>query len=122
VKIYFDGGNYRNRVCYYDSLTSKKVVKEFNHKEYTNNELEYKALIEAIKYANKQGYERPFFIGDSRLVINQVWYSWKINLKHLNELNKQVLNILPEQAKGKWVRRNHNVAGIHLENLKRKGR
>ena len=122
MKIFFDGGNYKNRVCYHDSSISKTVVKEFNHKDYTNNELEYKALIEAIKYTNKKGYKKPLFIGDSRLVINQVWYGWKINHKHLKELYYQVIDIVPISADGKWVRRDMNLAGIHLENLKRKGR
>jgi len=122
LKIYFDGGNYKNRVCVYNSLQNDIVVKAYNHKDYTNNELEYKALIEAIRYANKNyPHAQVTFIGDSRLVINQVWYGWKINHEHLKKLNHDVHRILPHDAKGRWINRDNNLAGVHLENLKRKG-
>ena len=122
LKIYFDGGLYRSRTCVWDEIDRKSIVKEFNHRVYTNNELEYKALLEAIKYANKKyPKSKILFIGDSKLVIGQVWKGWLINHQHLRDLNDRVFDIIPETAKSKWVRRDFNLAGIHLENLKRKG-
>jgi len=122
LDIYFDGGNYKNRICVWDELQGTNIIKSFNHREYTNNELEYKALLEAIKYTNKKyPTSRIRYIGDSKLVIGQVWKGWKINHEHLLLLNDRVFDIIKEHAKSKWVRRDFNLAGIHLENLKRKG-
>jgi len=120
VEIYFDGGIVNNRVCIYDHSTKKHFVKSFNGRNYTNNELEYMALIEAIKYARMQ-YQATVdvtFKGDSRLIIMQVWKQWKINHDHLRALNKQVLILLDKMNhQGLWIDRDRNYAGVYLEAL-----
>lgn len=120
--IYFDGGNYKDRICFYDDQISKPIVKSMSRStsRHSNNELEYFALIEAIKYA-KHAYrgKKVQFIGDSQLVINQVWGGWRINFPHLLVLYEEVFAQLQQlhDHDGKWVRREVNKAGIHLEEL-----
>jgi len=117
--LYFDGGNHCNRICVYDPYVDKHIVKVIKT-AVTNNELEYWALISAIRYA-KRLYKGQcvVFLGDSALVINQVWGKWRINKEKLRILNRIVIKELTnlQDCNGRWVRREINKAGIHLENL-----
>ena len=120
--VFFDGGVYKERICFYDDQKSKAIVKSMTRpmSRHSNNELEYFALIEAIKYA-KHEYkgQKVQFIGDSQLVIYQVWAGWSINYPHLLVLYEEVMSQLQQlhDHDGKWVRRDVNKAGIHLEKL-----
>jgi len=124
--VYFDGGKYRNRTCIYDKNADKYLVKQIPSAS-TNNELEYHALIRALKYAIRQypDAESFEFIGDSKLIIKQVWGGWRINLDTLIELNEEVNRHLDRYShkvqKGTWISRDSNIAGIHLDTLKKKG-
>lgn len=119
VEIFFDGGVVNNRVCIYDHSTRKHFVKSMIGDK-TNNELEYLALIEAIKYA-RMAYQPTVeivFKGDSRLVIMQVWKAWKINHNHLAVLQQQVIQLLKGiRHRGQWIGRDANYAGVYLEAL-----
>lgn len=123
VKIYFDGGLHRQRICVYDLKKHKYMVKSMAEKcksKHSSNELEYQALIQAIKYAKRKYKNQNIeFVGDSKLVIGQVWHGWNINFPHLMVLFEEVMiNLSKLKAhNGIWVKRENNVAGIHLENL-----
>ncbi len=74
VDIYFDDGTAGKRVCFYDDLTDKACVFEDNKimSSYTNNELEYIALLNAVKYfveVYSDHGDRVGFMGDSQLII-----------------------------------------------------
>ena len=123
VKIFFDGGTFCNRICFYDNKSGKVKMKSIPEDK-TNNELEYLALISAIKYAKYEYKDEKVieFIGDSRLIIGQVWSGWKVNHDHLLTLKEEVQRQRQEcnfTCIGTWVRRDVNKAGIYLENLKR---
>ena len=120
VNIYFDGGVHGKRVCIYDQSNNKYLVKTITDAK-TNNELEYWALIMSLRYARRIYKEGDvIFNGDSSLVINQVWGSWRINKERLRILmiivNKE-LDKCKFNVSARWTRRNKNFAGIHLEKL-----
>lgn len=128
IKIYFDGGSVGNRVCWYDNVAKKYYVKNLI-KKCTNNELEYWALILAIKYYKKVygfGDEfNPIFIGDSQLVVGQVAKGFKCNFNHLKDLQTKVfqeltplhMNTDTYEQHIMWIGRDSNYAGMHLEKL-----
>jgi len=117
IKIFFDGGNYKQRICVYDPQKDKTIVKELNRRTLTNNELEYLALIHAIKYGNNTYKSLINYTGDSRLVINQVFGNWKINHIHLKKLHIEAIALLSKGngMSGVWVKRDNNEAGVILE-------
>lgn len=119
--IYFDGGVHGQRVCVHDIEVDKYIVKTIKEGK-TNNELEYWALIIAIRYANRNYNSKHIvvFTGDSRLIINQVWGRWRINKERLWILHKIVMKELKKakyEPLGEWIRRDENIAGIRLEKL-----
>ncbi|WP_321419423.1 ribonuclease HI family protein [uncultured Methanomethylovorans sp.] len=67
----------------------------------TNNEAEYSALIGGLKQALALGWTDILVQGDSKLVVNQVAGSWKVNKDNLRSLN--------EEAKVEWIPREKNA-------------
>ncbi|MFW9820681.1 MAG: ribonuclease HI family protein [Candidatus Thorarchaeota archaeon] len=65
----------------------------------TNNTAEYKAIINALKVAEKfhRGHLQVF--SDSNLVVQQINRKWKINYPHLSELSKQVYQLRQKYEK-----------------------
>lgn len=70
---------------------------QFGEGEYissaTNNVAEYAGLILALKWAIKAGYTQLSHRADSKIVVNQVNRSWKVNLPHLEAL-RDVADVL----------------------------
>jgi ribonuclease HI len=62
----------------------------------TNNEAEYKALIEALKAAMSEGCTDVNVEGDSQLIISQVKGDWQVNESHLRRLRDQVQALASE--------------------------
>ena len=56
----------------------------------TNNEAEYMSLIRAMEHSVENEMENINVFMDSKLVVNQVNGSWKINFPHLQLLKDQV--------------------------------
>jgi len=119
VEVYFDGGTKGNRVCVVVAKTAKVTKVEKNQ---TNNQLEYHALILALRSIHTKNSNRVVnVIGDSLLIINQ--------MKGKNAVKSLKLIDLYEQAKGwecvlsdkkitllfYWVPREENLAGIELD-------
>ena len=127
LSIYFDGGTKGCRVCVYDEYTKKKIVKVING-ERTNNELEYYALLIALRYYQRvySGYKNIRFIGDSALIIKQVTGKWNVRNERLIMLYEQVIEELKNMnftrkckiEKIIWMPRDKNKAGILLDDLK----
>jgi ribonuclease HI len=65
----------------------------------TNNTAEYKAIINALKAAEKfhRGYLQVF--SDSNLAVQQINKKWKINYPHLSELCSQVYQLRQKYEK-----------------------
>lgn len=81
-------------------------------KEFTNNEMEYQALIKALELANSG--DKIF--SDSKLIVNQVNEEWKVKDKGLGlycdkakELKKRKNITLT------WIPREQNKAGKLIE-------
>lgn len=126
MEIYFDGGTALNSICIHDYFGEKTLV-EYIDTEKTSNQLEYLALIKAVKYVNSldDKISRCSFIGDSRLVICQMNKTFKIKNNKLRYLNKEIISLLKTEcydAKFKWVPREQNLAGVHLEEILNKKR
>jgi len=97
---------------------SKKTFRE----KTTNNEAEYLAVIHALSLCANG----DVVFTDSQLVVNQCKREeigrWKVNEPRLRELQGLVLAALAEKPDVEllWVARSENVAGIVMENEKKR--
>jgi ribonuclease HI len=109
VKLYVDGGTRGMVICLHDPQRDKTIVKRRPGAS-TNNDLEY------IEYAKKY-YPRDEIVihSDSKLAVNQINGEYKVNGENLIKLHNKALRKLNSHIHVKWVRRNFNPAGIHLE-------
>jgi ribonuclease HI len=79
----------------------------------TNNEMEYKAVIEGLRTA-KDG---DIVFTDSLLAVNQVAGTNRINVPHLRPLAGEARRLLKtKDVKLRWIGRADNVAGWYLAN------
>jgi ribonuclease HI len=62
--------------------------------EATNNVAEYRALLLGIDLAKELGADEVEFVGDSKLVVEQVKGNWKIKQDHLRPLHTKVRDAL----------------------------
>lgn len=60
----------------------------------TNNESEYRALIEGLRRASAMGVSDLRVVGDSKLVINQVMKSWKVKKENLMPLYEEARTVI----------------------------
>jgi ribonuclease HI len=65
----------------------------------TNNTAEYRAIINALKVAEKFHKGHLQIFSDSNLVIQQINKKWKINYPHLSELYNEVYRLLQKYEK-----------------------
>lgn len=76
----------------------------------TNNEAEYAGLIVGLKYARLLGVDRIHIISDSKLVVNQVKGSWRVNnfiMKQMSDEARLLLRQYDEWTLA-WKRRSNN--------------
>jgi ribonuclease HI len=80
--------------------------------EASNNVAEYSAVIRALEWLSKGGYQDRNIIlrGDSRLIINQLNGKFKVRAKRLIELHNRAKKLLAEfgNVRLEWVRRELN--------------
>jgi ribonuclease HI len=115
--IQFDGGAVPNpgtRGIGAILLEDNHVLKEISRKLDgigTNNEAEYSALIEGLKQALALGWTEILVQGDSKLVVNQVAGSWKVNKDNLKPLNEEAKKLLSkfQSVKVEWIPREKNA-------------
>lgn len=124
-KIYVDGGtrgsviclvdpqiNHDN-MCYYTVVKRRKAV---GVQQLTNNDMEYLAIIYGIEYVNKNYYDEDITINsDSKIAVNQINDEWKCNPDNLQRLLKIVKRKMNGNVSLRWVPRDSNLAGRHLE-------
>jgi ribonuclease HI len=91
MKIYTDGG--KKKYCFV--IPEKNIVKMFDSKDMTNNEAEYSAVIEALKFIEENSKVTVF--SDSKLVVNQVKMEWHIKQERMRQLFKKVLSLINEK-------------------------
>ena len=105
-------------ICLHDPQRQKYILKKRKGAT-TNNDLEYLAIIYGIEYANKY-YPRDkiLILSDSKLAVNQINDVYRVNGDNLIALHKKVMRKINwRTTEVQWVRRNFNLAGIHLEKL-----
>lgn len=114
--IQFDGGAVPNpgaRAIGVILIENGIILKEISRKLDgigTNNEAEYSAFIEGLKQAINLGWIDIHVQGDSKLVVNQVAGSWKVNKDNLKPLNAEATTLLSkfQSAKVEWIPREMN--------------
>jgi ribonuclease HI len=113
--LYFDGGSRGNpgkaagaAVIVMADGTTHKVSKSLEFA--TNNEAEYTALIIGLEKAKALGIEKLVIKGDSKLVVNQVNGTWKVNSDHLRALCNEVCNLIKDfqDTQIEWIPREQN--------------
>jgi ribonuclease HI len=113
--LYFDGGSRGNpgqasgaAVIVLPSGEQYAVSEFLNHA--TNNEAEYTGLIVGLQKARDLGLQKIIIKGDSKLVINQVKGSWKINSDRLGELCQIVRKLISQFQHTNliWIPREQN--------------
>ena len=117
--IYVDGSGWngkRSGFCIY--MEGREPIIQFTEEEYTNNDMEYSALLRSLDFAN----DGDIIYSDSQLVVNQILGNWKINEIKFIKLAHDIYNILiGNNIRLEWVPRAQNIAGNILEKeVKRK--
>jgi len=117
IKIYTDGGTHMNRICIVDKHIDKNIVKTRGVNP-TNNELEYLAVLYALKYI-QNNYKRykVTICSDSMLVVNQLNDKWRVTTPTLIPLHAKCAKLLKSNIIIKWVSRDVNEAGWILDKL-----
>ena len=62
--------------------------------EATNNVAEYRALLLGIALAKELGADEVEFVGDSKLIVEQVKGNWRVKQDHLRPLHTKVRDAL----------------------------
>jgi ribonuclease HI len=62
--------------------------------EATNNVAEYRALLLGVELAKGLGADEAEFVGDSKLIVEQVKGNWKVKQEHLRPLHREALEAL----------------------------
>jgi ribonuclease HI len=62
--------------------------------EATNNVAEYRALLLGIELAKQLSADEVEFVGDSKLIVEQVKGNWKVKQEHLRPLHTKVRDAL----------------------------
>ncbi len=123
IEIYFDGGTRGNRICIVRGNSAKygsKKIRALRTKQ-TNNQLEYSALLWAVRSIKiHEGISTVSIIGDSELIIKQMKGQSMVKSKRLIDLYEQVVEELKLRNLHLifyWVPRTENLAGIELDKI-----
>lgn len=113
-EVFIDGSGWNGKRCGYAFATSDGLSKiEWFTEEKTNNEMEYYALIIALKEVAKVG---DVIKSDSQLVVNQVNGKWRVKEQRLFSCCKIAQeNIKKLSCVLTWIPREQNLAGHLLE-------
>ena len=124
VTVNFDGGSRGNpgpaAIAAVATDPAGEVLAERSETigEATNNVAEYRALLVGIELAEELGADEVEFVGDSKLIVEQVRGTWKIKQEHLRPLRAEVVKRL--EPLPKWsirhVRRDENTRADELLN------
>ncbi len=79
---------------------------------------EYRALLLGIDLAKQLGAEEVEFVGDSKLIVEQVKGNWKVKQEHLRPLHTKARDALRELPKWsiRHVKRDDNERADELLN------
>ncbi len=115
--IYCDGGTRGNAICLVHDDT---IIVKTRGGKYTNNELEYIALIHTLEYIASKNLKNVRIYSDSKLIVSQVNGKYRVTTDNLIALHGETLEkmLRCDGVQICWVRRNRNKAGRHLERIK----
>lgn len=118
MKIYIDGSGWngtKSRAIVVNE-EGKAVSKISTTRNMTNNQMEYKALIEGLNFLMENDIKNAVIYTDSQLVVGQVTKNWKVTKEHLLPLVLYSKRLM-ETTKTKlvWIPREKNKAGWLLE-------
>jgi ribonuclease HI len=84
----------------------------------TNNVAEYRALLLGIGLAKELGADEVEFVGDSKLIVEQVNGNWKVKQEHLRPLHTKTKDALRDLPKWsiRHVKRDENTRADELLN------
>jgi ribonuclease HI len=84
----------------------------------TNNVAEYRALLLGVKLAKELDADEVDFVGDSKLIVEQVKGNWKVKQEHLRPLHTKARDALRELPKWsiRHVKRDENTRADELLN------
>ena len=119
-ELYCDGSTFDNSIIICEG-NKKKALMKF-HGKLSNNDLEWYGVLMSIKFANYHVSDMDVKIYcDSKLVVNQLNGSWKINKEGFMILKEQCVERMNEgknignRFSVRWIRRNKNFAGIYMD-------
>ena len=119
MHLHCDGAGWdgkRSRCVVWD-VSKNKVLKEVNYpKKYTNNEMEYAAVIYALQNCNNGTLIKT----DSQLVAYQISGKYKARQPAMKRGLSKALELMKDRnIKIIWIPREQNLAGIYLDKTKR---
>ena len=84
----------------------------------TNNVAEYRALLLGVELAKELEADEVEFVGDSKLIVEQVKGNWKVKQEHLRPLHTKAKDALRELPKWsiRHVKRDENTRADELLN------
>jgi ribonuclease HI len=115
MKYFVDASCTKRRNCIAISDSQGNIIffKRINTRKYTNNEMEYKAIIEGLSYANPNDR----ISSDAKICVEQIHNNFNTNAQNLIPLRDQAQRLLMTNPSVKliWEKRENNLAGIYLE-------
>jgi ribonuclease HI len=117
--FFLDGGSKRRSGSYgfvgYHHNSVYIETKPLAHGESTNNFAEFQALLNALLYANNRKLKRVLIVTDSELVANFLKGINRITEKHLLNITRSIVGLLP-QFQAIFVSRISSHQGVCIEN------
>lgn len=113
MTLYCDGSGWNGSVSRFCVVTSEGDIRlEVLEEEHTSNEMEWSAMLEALRMASPG----DTICADSKLVVNQLLGTWQVKAENLMEFAEEGQRLLRQKnVRVKWVPREQNLAGMHLE-------
>jgi ribonuclease HI len=110
---YVDGAGWNGRLSCYAIVSEKRQYPmEVVAKEFTNNEMEYQALIQALELASNG----DTIFSDSQLIVNQVNGLWKVKEKSLRPYCEKARSLKEKKdVTLTWIPREQNRAWKLIE-------
>lgn len=117
MNIYCDAGTRGSAIC---MIYGDKIIVKRRGGKCTNNELEYLAVIYTLEYINTNKLKDITIYSDSKLIVNQLNNKWRVTNNKLSTLYEKAATKMLKccGVQLKWVRRENNKAGRHLERIK----
>ena len=119
--IYTDGSSMEgNAGIGFVAFKHGKKIKEFSRAigKGTNNIAEYKAVIEALRFAIGQGEKRIVIRTDSQLVAKQLNGEYRVKDKKLKPLYEEVKGLMEQlDVKVEWIKRERNKTADRLSKM-----